>query len=566
MNETTFRRIQLVVIIALICGTIAIRFLHLGLHPLDENEAKLALQALATSKGLPSSWSGEPLYLLLTSVVFFLFDKTNFTARLIPAIFGSLFVLSPFLFRRKLGIIPTYFVVGFLMIDPAIVSLSRTAGGSTITLLTLMAGFYFLTSGNFIAAGISVGLLLLSGSGLWAFLLPALITFALWIGINRGRFDIGQGEIAKAFETVKDRRFLLSLVFSWVIVGTSCFIFPRSISGITGSIQDYFINWTSKSTLPYPVFLSGFIIYFPIGLILGFWGGIRSIIEKNRIGSFLFIWFLCGLLVTILRPDRDLTQLTWVVLPMYFLAAFELRIHFVTDKGEIVPTLGVIALVMCLTIFLWLTVVKFTYGGDQKEMLIAFGGGFGILFLSAILIILGWSKSIAGKGYFWGLLGILAIYTFSTGWRVSGISNIEQAEITGPQKYIAQLNLIDKTISDLSKWNVNSSTGIDVSVVGFNTKALEWGLKDYPNVHTGLSIPAQENAPVVLTMRDAPFKFTDVYRGEGFVFERSVDWGSFQLTDWIAWFVHRKAITIDNSIVLWARADLFPGGAFLPAQ
>jgi predicted membrane-bound mannosyltransferase len=113
---------------------IAIRFLHLGIQALSENEANLALQALSTAKGQMINWSGEPLYLALTSLLFTIFDQNNFIARLIPAIFGTLLIAIPFLYRKNTGNWETIILTAFLAIDPSLVSLSRTAGGSTISL------------------------------------------------------------------------------------------------------------------------------------------------------------------------------------------------------------------------------------------------------------------------------------------------------------------------------------------------------------------------------------------------------------------------------------------------
>jgi hypothetical protein len=126
--------------------------------------------------------------------------------------------------------------------------------------------------------------------------------------------------------------------------------------------------------------------------------------------------------------------------------------------------------------------------------------------------------------------------------------------------------LIDKTVSELSNWTAGSSTGIQVSVVGLNSQPLEWGLKDYPNTSYRLSVPADEHPPVVIAGTDQPFNFQDQYRGQDFVFERSINWQSFKPTDWISWLVYRKTLTTDTTMVLWARGDLFPGGVTNPAQ
>ncbi len=103
MMQEKFSRNQYLIIFGIAVLAIAIRFLHLGDQTLSESEANLALQALMTAKGQAINWSGQPLYLVLTSFLFTLFDQTNFIARLIPAIFGTLVIAIPFLYRKNIG-------------------------------------------------------------------------------------------------------------------------------------------------------------------------------------------------------------------------------------------------------------------------------------------------------------------------------------------------------------------------------------------------------------------------------------------------------------------------------
>ena len=442
----------------------------------------------------------------------------------------------------------------------------ETAGGAFITLFLLAAAFHFLRNGKPIFSGVLCGLALLSGTGVWSVLLPLAITILIWVIIYRKNWNFAAQSFDQVINTVKERPFGFALILSIVIIGTAWFIFPRSLSALTSSIPDFLRLWKEQGSLPFPLFSLGMVIYFPVGLILGIWGGVRGILEQDRPRIFLFLWTLVGLVLVFASPARDLTQIFWVVVPLYLLAALELSLHFHAEQGDLIPSIGIALLVFIMIAFLWLSFGRITYGGDQKELLIAVGAGIGILLLSGVLIILGWSAKIAGKGILWGMLGVFAIYMFSTAWRVSGISTVGQTEMIGPVRSLTQIALIDKTISELSNWTAESSKGIQVSVIGLNSKSLEWGLKDYPNANFRMEIPGDEHPPIVIAAKDEPFNFQDRYRGQDFVFESSVDWQSFQPMDWISWLVHRKATTINSSIVLWARADLFPGGAVIPLQ
>ena len=229
--------------------------------------------------------------------------------------------------------------------------------------------------------------------------------------------------------------------------------------------------------------------------------------------------------------------------------------------------MGVAILIMTIAGFLWFNFGKLTYGGDQNQLILAVGGGIGILLVSAILIVLGWSRTVALKGYIWGILVILFLYTLSTGWRVSGVGTGLQSEMIGSAQTVPQLGLIKKTINEISNWNADTSTGIGVSVVGLDSKVLEWGFKDFSKITYQLATEKDQQPAVILAGNDQTFAFQDQYRGQDFIFEQTIDWQNFTAMDWISWLVHRKVSYSYSSVVLWVRADQFPGGTIsLPSQ
>jgi hypothetical protein len=567
MMQAKLTRNHYLCIFGIAVFVIAIRFLHLGIQALSENEANLALQALSTAKGQMINWSGEPLYLALTSLLFTIFDQNNFIARLIPAIFGTLLIAIPFLYRKNTGNWETIILTAFLAIDPSLVSLSRTAGGSTISLFLLGLAVYLLINRKIIKSGVVCGLVLLGGAGFWSALIPLVIAVIIWLLIDRESFKKQEQPITIINETIHNRLFWLVLILTAILIGTLFLSYPRSLNALAGSLTDYFHTWKSREVLSFPLFLLGIIFYFPLGLIFGVWGGIRSLIEKNSFGKFLFIWLLAGLVLILVNPGRELTQLFWLVFPLYTLAAIEIKHHINSEGGEFIPTMGVAILIMTIAGFLWFNFGKLTYGGDQNQLIIAVGGGIGILLVSAILIVLGWSRTVALKGYIWGVLVILFLYTFSTGWRVSGVGTGLQSEMIGSAQTVPQLGLIKKTINEISNWNAGSSTGIGVTVVGLDSSVLEWGLKDFSKINFLLATEKDQQPEVILAGTDQAFAFQDQYRGQDFIYEQTINWQNFTAMDWISWLVHRKVSYTNTSVVLWVRADQFPGGTIsLPSQ
>jgi len=171
------------------------------------------------------------------------------------------------------------------------------------------------------------------------------------------------------------------------------------------------------------------------------------------------------------------------------------------------------------------------------------------------------------KGYIWGVLVILFLYTFSTGWGVSGVGKGLKSEMIGSTQTVPQLRLIKKTINEISNWNVDTSTGIGVSVVGLDSTIFEWGLKDFSKITFQLATEKDQQPEIILAGTDQGFAFQDQYRGQDFIYEQTINWQNFTALDWISWLVHRKVSNSNSSVVLWVRADQFPGGTIsLPSQ
>src|SRR5512133_1312252 len=82
---------------------IALRFIQLGAMPFADAEAAPALQALHIAQGLKPALSPHPLYILFTSVLFFIFGGGgDFLARFFPALMGSVLVFVPLLFAGRI--------------------------------------------------------------------------------------------------------------------------------------------------------------------------------------------------------------------------------------------------------------------------------------------------------------------------------------------------------------------------------------------------------------------------------------------------------------------------------
>jgi predicted membrane-bound mannosyltransferase len=163
-----------------------LRVFQLGATPLNDLEANWALQALQLAQGsLPGGSIGfgpQPGYISITGLLFYLLGGSNGLARLWPALAGTLLVLAPWLFSRKVGGRPAFFnpkaaiLMAFgLAIDPGLVSMSRQVGSPimALSMLVLAAGCWYL--GRDWLAGALAALALMAG--------PAILTGLLGLSL-----------------------------------------------------------------------------------------------------------------------------------------------------------------------------------------------------------------------------------------------------------------------------------------------------------------------------------------------------------------------------------------------
>src|SRR5688572_8516528 len=107
MNEKTHSALTLEAFLygLIFAAALALRFLHLGAHPLNDLEAREALIVLGHLHGAGDAALGpqSPAYFFFTFISFLLSGASDATARSGPALAGAALVLVPALFRERLG-------------------------------------------------------------------------------------------------------------------------------------------------------------------------------------------------------------------------------------------------------------------------------------------------------------------------------------------------------------------------------------------------------------------------------------------------------------------------------
>ena len=566
------------------------RLIQLGATPLTDSEATLALQALHVAQGQAPLLGSQTAYVLFTSILFTVINATNFMARLFPAIVGSALIFAPYFFREKIKPRPALILAFLIAIDPGLVALSRQANGTILAVTFLLFAWGMWRMRRAIPAGTFAGLALLSGPSLWAGLLVLGLTWLFIQGMgSRTTLETTEEQSATLasdesaalstsrfsnlpFSNFELRPALLALLVTLLVGGTLFFLAPNGLSAWLSALPDYLRGWTAPSSMSSGRVLRAFLAYEPLGIFLAVLSLIRGFRIRGRRILRLGLWLGVALLLAIFY--RQASELVWVIIPLLTLAALELSRALNIFAEERVEVGVVVLALMILLVYIWFDVSKI--GLDPVSNLAAttlplFGrtvqlaaasymvllGAFLIIILCVSFVAFGWSARTAWLGTTWAFVICLGIYSFAAAWGASGMRFSNGVELWSSDPRPAQPELLLASVDDVSEFSLGHDTSQPVTVMGIDSAALEWVLRDRP-VELVSTLDPQVAPPIVITPIMNDLGLPAAYRGQDFIWRQSPRWQEIQNPDWIRWLVFRQLPREDETIILWVRDDLFP--------
>jgi len=580
-------KIEQVLLLAAMLLAFYLRFFHLGVTPLSDIEATAALRAWQISEGnaLPVSYDlgAQPGYTLLTSALFELTQSTNFMARLLPALAGALLILVPYLARRQFGQVAAIILMFGLAIDPGLVTVSRVAGGPmpALAFSLLAAGFWQYRKP--IVAGIFAGLALLSGPALITGLIPLGLAWLITrLVFNKPapveELEDDGAELADDIPSdldaaptppskVQVRNALLALAATVLLVGTLFFRFPQGLSAWLAMIPAYLVGWTESFEIPALRLPATLIFYQPLALIFALVGVLFGLTQRNlRWVLFFTLWLVFSLGLGMLYPSRQVSDLVWALIPLWGLAAFELK-RYLPDRQADVSSLVLALVVFILMGLFWFTLASMTRAPLGEAAPYSRGlvllGILVLIILATALVALGWSWKLGRTGLVWGLTLGLTVYLISVMWGAAQLRFNQPQELWGTPPATGQADLMKVTLDELSWWQYGAINSLEIQS-SVDLPSLRWALRYYPDVrYTPQPLPG-EQPDVLITAQEAEEPaLAASYRGQDFTWSIYPGWSGALPADLLSWFTFRRAPLQLESIILWARNDLFAGQ---PAQ
>jgi hypothetical protein len=572
-SRITAEQVLWILVVTLALG---IRMLNLGAEPLSDYEAKWALQALSIFPGTshiePLPPGSQVSYLTLTSLLFGVLGSNGFLARFFPALAGGLLCLTPYFFRQRLGS-QAALIMGFaLALDPGLVAISRQAGGPMLPLSLVLFSLAFLAAGRVILAGILFGLALISGpAAIQGILILIISTGVIWL-TEKSEFitPLGQGDDTQGrlFPPITSWKggFLASLV-TILLAGTLFSFFPQGLGAWLGALPEYFSGWAAIPEMPAGRLLAALIFFQPIGIIFGVIAAARSWFDRNPFAQRLAIWFLVALVIILVYPGRQVSDLVWALIPLWGLASIELSRYLEIEPQQRIVALGQAALIFILLALFWLNLAAMSQPVlDQRAYTLRLGVLLGVCLLAVVTTLLlgfGWSWQAASRGLVWGVVAALGLYQLAGMWNSSFASSIQRYRLWDPTPQSGQADLLMQTVSELSTWTTGRKEYIEV-VSAVDAPSLRWLFRNLPNARfvpaEAVNVPGESPAIIITQTSVQTPSFSAAYRGQDFAWWRYPGWETSIPPGWPVFAAYRQYPAIQEQLILWARSDLFPGG------
>jgi hypothetical protein len=558
---------------------LGLRFYQLGAAPLSEVEAGWALQALGLAHGGAVTLGAQPAYILLTSQLFSILGDTNFLARFISALAGSLIIWLPCLFRnwfgessgmRRAGVVMAF----GLAIDPGLVSLSRQAGSLMPAMVFTLLALACLYNRRMVWVGIFSGLALLSGQ---AFLQGILILGVSWgfYYLAGRKWTVPQPEEGVAEQppvslpTPSIRTGVIAFILTLLFAGSLFLRAPQGLGALAETIPAYLKTWVASSGIPVLRLPASLLVYQPIVLIIGIMGALRTWFgtwedqHVRQMVAGLSIWALVAFLLPWLYAGRQVGDIAWVLIPLWALAAIELSHSLLADEDRATRLVaaGLALLLFVFAVIGWINLLSI--GRYQVNVLLYWGiiiGAFLLGSIAVLLVIAGWSSKAAKLGVVLSLTVLFGLQLISNTWGMAIVRQNGAQELWNIAPTTGQADLLMQTLMDLSRWNTGLRDQLEVVILS-DSSALKWALRDFPNAHYKTTLSSTESPPVVITLKGAEEpRLAQQYRGQDFVWRLYPGWQGVFPPDFVNWLAFRQAPLAQDKIILWARTDVFPGG------
>ncbi len=543
---------------------LVLRLSNLGARPLSEQEAATALGAFQFLQGQGSGITASPFLFTSNLLSFVLLTASELSARLVPALIGSVLVLLPVLLRREIGRAGALLASALLLLSASLVYYARDVNGIEISAVCGLAALLLLWRAGdprrarevYWAAVLGAIALTASAAG-FTLLLAGIIAwlFTRWLS-SRANLDelapegtysngpiggtlplVDIGAEAVAEPRADWARALLIFSAAYVAAATGFFMNRAGLGAAFNLAGDWLNAFSSVGPLNSP--LSLLLIYEPLAVVFGFAGLIlvvssRGVGVRERGGLLLCSTVtIVALLVYSISGRKDPANAVVIAIPLTILAGWFLG-NLLERAGEDIGNAGgvrsfiwgelpilVMALVLVSVTFLQLASFfqqnRFSPGIQSFYELVARGApgpGAAAIVLGVICLVVVLFIALLAVGSLGGTraanLGAIAvaILLLLLGVRALWLANFSGQDTThellSPDQSSLQVRDLVRDLEQASQWRANDPHVMSVRVEGELGAVVQWNLRRFVNVSTGQPTKVSGEAQALLTDADAP--------------------------------------------------------------
>ncbi|MDO9086004.1 MAG: hypothetical protein Q7U53_07355 [Anaerolineaceae bacterium] len=567
MPKKTFTIEQLLYLLMISLG-LFVRFINLGDLPLSDSEAKVSLAALSLISGNYEGFLTDQIFLAnILGILFYLFGHGDVVARFFPAAIGSVFILTPALFRnyfdRRILVILSFWIA----ISPTFVSMSRQVDSSILFLfsITLFVFFFIKKSASFSAIFLVVSLL--CGKVFFWNLVPVVVSMIyVYFFSNRNEYS----PIIQILERVKEfhwKKFGIYFLGSYALISTFVLIFPRQFSGLGNSFVSYLEIWSLPSITIFSDLVRGLFFYEIAAIVFGLFGMVL-ILRKNQFAGLFLIGIMTFTTVQIiLVAEKNIVWNIWIVLPLmisgsYFINKYVSLPKYVSAKIVIISLISLAILFFISLAFMSMFSNVNQINQDNSLRVFFIVAGFALIIGAGLLV--GWAISweIAGKSFLFLFISYFFIFTISASWNASGLRHPFYNEILRINEVPIESNLLISTLQDYSEWNYGDKNTLKIFVVNYSKPSLIWSLRNFSNVNYVSVIPQFDSIDAIITDVNQNVVQGNAFRGQEILWTSKPAWKLMISSELTQWFLTRRApqdMLFQQSLIVWIRNDLFPG-------
>ncbi|MHB0868342.1 MAG: flippase activity-associated protein Agl23 [Chloroflexota bacterium] len=533
---------ELVAYAGLALFAILTRFWDLGSRALHHDESLHALYSwyLYVGRGyVHDPMMHGPFQFHAVALTYLLLGASDYTARVVPAIFGVWVVIAPYFLRREMGRLAALMAATLFAISPSFLYFSRfirndiyMAGWAMLVLIGIFGflrerrPFYF----YLIAIGAAFSYATKETVYITGFVFLLFFVLEALVALLQKRTPIGWS----ALRAVSGRTWAVSIALFLVInlvLYTTFFTNPRGvISGSTGAIGYWLAQQgVQRGGQPWFYYLLLIPLYEFLPLLVALGGGVFLAVRRQLRGQSLFFWFMVvWLLGTLVIYSWAGEKMPWLELhtiqPLLFLAALGLaglsrrasRQLFSQASGFLVLALvGLVAAVL-LGGLVAAQPPAGTQLGMQASQLQRMAMGLLLIGMVAILVAIGrreGSRTVLVPAAL-GLVAALLVLTIHTGWGVTyARGDIPHDMLV----YVQSSPDVTKVMREIERVSERTGTGKELRILldgGYTDNVggqnvshesiawpFEWYLRDYKNKsYYSRTFSTPTDAAVILAM------------------------------------------------------------------